>query len=272
VSFFMKYLKLQSRFDTTIPSSPDLSAATDNSTNGTDTGKNAIASFDPTQTTGAQQTSLGNGDNSLGSLLNGETNSYISNFANAIPSIYKTGMDMYNTPNLETTATNLQNRVTNATPNAYIAAKGYDVDATDINNGIANSTAYLTPQANAATANANTAAGLSGTYIANALLPYQAQGTLVTNQEAAQATGWNQTLQDQFNGLIDKMQSGVTLSGNEMTLAQTLAATEEKYQEAVATAEIPLTAVSNGNTLTNALTKSIINPSTLTTKTGVATY
>jgi hypothetical protein len=68
------------------------------------------------------------------------------------------------------------------------------------------------------------------------------------------------------------MQSGVTLSGNEMTMAQTLAATEEKYQEAVATAEIPLTAVSNGNTLTNALTKSIINPSMLTTKTGVATY
>ena len=111
------------------------------------------------------------------------------------------------------------------------------MDATDINNGIANSTAYLTPQANAATANANTAAGLSGTYIANALLPYQAQGTLVTNQEAAQATGWNQTLQDQFNGLIDKMQSGVTLSGNEMTLAQNLASQEEAYQQAVAVAQ-----------------------------------
>ena len=100
----MKYLKLNSRFDTTIPSSVDQSSATNASTNGTDTGNNAIASFDPTQTTGAQQTSLGNGDNSLGSLLNGETNSYVSNFANAIPSIYKTGMDMYNTPNLETTS------------------------------------------------------------------------------------------------------------------------------------------------------------------------
>jgi hypothetical protein len=235
-----KYSKLLPRFDYNVS---DTNSLADKATS---TGTNAINSFDPTQTAGSQQTKLG--DSGLGGLLGGETTNYTNDYTNAVKSnptvtsLYNTANNMFNVPGLAQTATNLQNRVTNLTPDAYRASRGYDIDATDINNGIANSSAYLTPQSNAATANYNTAAGLASNFVQAGqaqnqqnLLPIQARGTLLQQQEAAQATGWNNSAQSEFQGLMEKMNAGVQLSATEMQRANTLAQIEEAYQQNLTT-------------------------------------
>jgi hypothetical protein len=231
------------------------------------TGKNAISSFDPTTTAGSQQNNLGS--SGLGGLLGGETSDYVNQYKNAVAnnptvtSLYNTANNMFNVPGLAQTATGLQNRVTNITPNAYQGAKGYDIGSTEINNGIANASAYLTPQSNAATANYNTAAGLASQYVtagqaqnAQNLLPIQSQGTLLQQQEAAQSTGWNNAAQSEFQGLINKMNAGVTLSGTEMARANQLAQSEEAYQQAIGTSQLAnqYQNIKAGDTLANTFT------------------
>jgi transcriptional regulator with XRE-family HTH domain len=255
----MKLLKLKPRFD----------ASTDEANTATSTGQNAINSFDPTSTANTQQDSLGS--SGLGGLLGGESNDYVSQYANAVAnnpsvtSLYNTANQMFNVPQLANQSTYLNNQVTNAVPDAYTGAKGFDIDSTDINNGVAAKLSYLTPQANAATANYNTASGLASQYVqagqaqnTQNLLPIQAQGTLLQQQEAAQATGWNQTLSDEFQSLIDKMNAGVQLSTTEMTRANTLASLEEAYNQAVTTANIgnQYKTLSPAQTLVNTMTGS----------------
>jgi len=233
----MKLNKLLPRYE----SSSDVAA------NATSTGNNAINSFDPTTTASTQQASLGS--SGLGGLLSGETSDYVKRYQAAVAAnptvtdLYNTANQTYNVNNLASTATNLSNRLTNVVPNAYKGAKGFDIGSGDINNGISNATAYLTPQSNAATNNYNTAAELASKYVtagqaqnSQNLLAIQSEGTLLAQQEAAQATGWNQTLQNEYDALIAKMNAGVTLSASEMARANTLAQTEEAYNQAVYTA------------------------------------
>ncbi len=249
------------------------------------TGNTAISSFDPKTTAGAQQSNLGVGG--LGGLLGGQTADYTQQYQNAIAknptvtSLYNTANNMFNVPQLANRATYLNNQVTNAVPDAYTGAKGFDIDSTDINNAIASKLAYLGPQANAATANYNTAAGLASNFVQAGqvqnqqnLLPIQAQGTLLQQQEAAQATGWNQAAANEFQGLINKMNAGITLSTTEMNRANQLASLEEAYQQAISTANIAnqFQNVSAGNSLVNTFANTAMNPSMLTAKTGVARY
>lgn len=238
----MKLNKLNPRF-------VDYSASNKVADTAINTGRTAISSFDPTATANIQKSNLG--ASGLGGLLGNETNAFTSEYAKAVAAnptvtqLYNTANNLYNVPALATTATNLSNRVTNMTPNAYTAARGFDINATDINNGIAASSQYLTPQSNAATANYNTAAGLASNFVtagqaqnAQNLLPIQAKQQLVIQQQAAQATGWNNAAQSEFDALVSKMQAGVTLSTTEMARANQLASLEEAYQQAIDTANI----------------------------------
>ena len=239
----MQLTKLNPRFDV------NYSDSNNAANSATDTGKTAISSFDPTATKNAQQTNVG--ASGLGGLLGNETSDFTTKYQNAVAAnptvtqLYNTANNLYNVPQLAQNATNLANRVTNAVPDAYTAARGYDIDSTDIGNSVASKLAYLTPQSNAATANYNTASGLASNYVtagqaqnAQNLLPVQNEATLLAQQEAAQSTGWNSAAQSEFQGLIDKMNAGVTLSATEMTRANTLATAEENYQATVDAAQL----------------------------------
>ena len=272
--------KLLPRYDSLDTSGSDAVASS-----GVSTGQNAINSFDPTQTSNTQKSNLGSGG--LGGMLGGETGNYVNDYSKAVAnnptvtSLYNTGNNMFNVPNLQKTATNLNNEVTNAVPDAYSGARGFDIGNTQVQNGVAAKESYLLPQADAATANANTASGLASNFVnagqtqnAQNLLPIQAQAPLLQNTESAQASGWNQASQQELAGLMDKMNQGVTLSQNEISRANTLATAEEAYQQAVTTANIgnQFKDVGKGDNLVNTFTQSMMNPSMLTANTGVATY
>lgn len=256
----------------------DLTDSNDAASKAIASGQTAINSFDPTTTAGAQQQNTGN----LFNTQQKQTNDYVGKYTQAVAnnptvqSLYQQGNDMFNVPALQTQATNLSNRVTNALPNAYQAARGFDIGSPQVQNGVAQSLAYLTPQSNAATANANTASGLASNFVqagqaqnAQNLLPVQAEQQNLLQEQAAQATGWNNAAQNEYAGLIAKLQAGVQLSQSELERANTLATLQESYQQALQanqsaqeTARIQnqYKEVGQNNNLFNAAAQSFINP------------
>jgi len=246
-----KFDRLKYRYD-----SLDESAANNEASTATNTGNNAISSYDPTaagntssaDVTGNFNTAQGQNSQAVQPLQN------VINSNPTVTSLYQTGNQMYNVPALQTEATNLTNKVTNATPDNYTGARGYDINNTSVNNGIANETAYLTPQANAATANANTAAGLASNFVnagiqqnAQNLIPAQENATLTQQNQATEGQGWNAAQAATLQGLITKMQSGVQLSATEMSQATALAQAEEQYQATLSTNQAGITESQIGN-------------------------
>jgi|GEM_PF-4080201 len=237
----MKLTKLYARFD----QAGDISTANNSINAAKSSGENAINSFDPTQTAGAQINTTNQNFGTAQKEAQG-TGDMLTAAVKANPtvtSLYNTANNQFNVPALQTSATRLQNQVTNAVPDAYQGAKGYDIGNAQVQNGIANKEAYLVPQANAATANANTAEGLASNFVQAGqqqneqnLIPATTEAGIQAQNIASQETGWNTTMANQFNALVAKMQSGVQLSSQEMQTAQQLAATEEAYNQAVVSA------------------------------------
>lgn len=283
---YLRFTKLIPRYDDSL-SLPQANAAADTAKQ---TGQNAIGSYDPT----AAGNSSTNAVTSNFNTAQGQNAQAVQPLTDVIKSnptaqqLYQQGNNMFNVPALATQATNLTNRVNNVQPNAYNAARGFDISSTDINNGIANATAYLQPQANQATANFNTASGLASNFV-NAgltqnqmnLIPAQENAQLTAANQAAEATGWNQAQKSTLDGLVAKMNAGVQLSQSELQLAGTLAQQEEAYQQQLTQNQTTLAntiqgqkyqLVPAGNTLVNTLAQGIINPGTLASKNGYATY
>lgn len=248
----LNFTRLLPRFD----QNSDMATANSSINSAGNVGQNAINSYDPTAAgnTSAKQVTQNFGTAQSQNAAAVDPLQSVVNSNPTVTSLYNQGNDMFNVPALKNTATRLQNSVTNAIPDAYQAAKGFDISATDINNGVAAKTAYLTPQANAATANANTAAGLAQGFVtagqaqnAQNLIPAQENAALTAQNQAAEATGWNQAQKSTLDGLISKMQSGVTLSQNEMDAANKLAATEASYNQAVVQANASVQVANIGN-------------------------
>ena len=264
----MKLLKLLPRYDLNLSDSNAVAST------GEDTGNTAISSFDPQGTAGAQQTSLGT--SGLSGLLNPETSSAVGGLASAVAnnpsvtSLYNQANQQFGVPQLTATNQYYQNALNNIIPNSYQAAKGYDIDQSDLANSQALASQYLGPQANQAQSNLNAAQGLASNFVqagqaqnAQNLLAPTANVTLTQQMEAEQASGWNQTLSSEFQGLIDKMDQGVTLSSAELSRANTLATAEEAYQQNLANlSAVPVTQNAN---LVNTLTGTMINPTQLNT-------
>jgi hypothetical protein len=274
----------------TIMASPSSDYGNGVASDAMNTGHTAINSFDPTSTANGQKTSVING---LGSTLGGQTDNYIKKYADTVAAnptvtdLYTTGNNMYNVPGLAKTANYLQNEVTNAIPTGYRGARGFDIGDTAVQNGIASKLAYTLPQSNAATNNLNTAEGFAKNFVeagqlqnAQNLLPIQAQAPLELQKQAAEATGWNNAAQSEFEGLIEKMKAGVTLSTAEMERANVLAQMETSYQNAITSANATVNAakiaqqfqtVGPGQNLVNTFSNTIMNPSTVN-RTGFASY
>lgn len=232
-------------------------------------GQSAINSFDPTSVANSNKNAI----NSLYNTQSGTIGSLTSKFADTIAKnptvtdLYKQGNSLYNVDPLGQQATDLTNRVTNAIPDAYSGARGYNIGNTAINNGIASKLAYLTPQANAATANYNQASDLASKFVTAGqaqntqnLLPIQSQITSENDAMARQSTGFTAAMQQELEGLIEKLNAGVTLSTNDMTRANQLAALGNSYRTAIDTARIgqQYQTVKPSETLLNTFTGNIV--------------
>ncbi len=216
-------------------------------TNANNQGQSAVNNFDPTATANSLNTGFNNlASSQIGSGPSNATD-YMKAYAGtvasnpSVTSLYNTANNMFNVPQLQTQATNLTNQVNQAVPQAYNQAKGFDYSDAQVQNQANTNLRFLQPEANAATANANTASGLASNYVqagqaqnTQNLLPIQSYGPIMQQALAAQSTGWTQDAQNQFAGLQAKMQQGVALSTQEMQSLTALTQAKESYDAAIA--------------------------------------
>lgn len=228
---------------------------TQNVNNAANSGQSAINSFDPSN----YATNTMSGLNGIIGGQNNTQNDYLSAFKNQIASqptttqAYQQGQQIYNVQPLQNQANQLTNAVLQAPINDVNAAKGFNYDNTQVQQKQDQDLAYLTPQANAAQNNANTAQQNATNY-ANLqyeqnqmnILPEQEQGQYLMQQYAAQQTGWTAASQAQLSSLQDKMDQGVTLSADEMQQYTALTQSEQNYQAALTSANAQITAAQTG--------------------------
>jgi len=218
---------------------------------GVTTGQNALNSFDPTSTANSQKNSFqGIYGNQIGAgglnNIQDYTNAYAAQVAKnpQATDLYTAANDIYNVPNLQRQATYLNNQVTNAVPQAYQMARGFDVSEPQVQNQINTNLRFLQPQATAATANANTASNLASQWVNQGMLqnqmnlmPIQNQGTMINDAMARESSGFNIAAQNEMQGLISKLNAGIQLSQAEITRANELMKASQAYETAKLQAE-----------------------------------
>lgn len=131
-------------------------------------------------------------------------------------------------------------------PSVYSkATRGFDVNSNQLSRIIAQKQSEIAPYATAATTaqqNAEqqlaTRLGYEQTDQAKQLMPYQTEQQMLSERLARESTGYTTMMQQEFEGYLEKMRQGVTLSEGEKNRANQLAVAEKAYQQAIKVAEI----------------------------------
>lgn len=218
-------------------------------------GTNAVGSFDPN----AWQKATNSGLNDIKNSQDSTQASYIDSFKKQILSqpsattLYNTANEKFNVPALQNTSNQLTNAVLQAPMSNLNAARGFNYDNNQVQQKTAQDLMYLTPQANAAQNNANTANTNAANYVtqgmaqnAYELQPTQEQGQYLMDSYARQQSGFTTTQQSQLDGLKQKMMSGVQLSSDEMAAFSQLTSAESSYQSSLASANAQIKAAQIG--------------------------
>ena len=208
-----------------------------------ESGRNAINAFDPT----ASANTIRGGFNMLANQQTGNVQGFTDKYAQAVAnnpnvqSLYDTANTAFGVPQLAERANRLNTQVTNQLPMQTQLMRGFDASQGQIDNATNFNLRFLEPQATAATNASQTAQNLAGQRVQAGitqnqmnLLPIQQQGTMLNDVMARQATGYNIAAPTELDGLINKMNAGVTLSQAEIARANALAQQETSYQNTLA--------------------------------------
>ena len=140
-------------------------------------------------------------------------------------------------PTLQSGANLLRNTYTNLPSTYSKATTGYDVNANQLNRIVGQKSSELYPMvqtAETSLANAQnqlaTRMGYEQTDQAKALLPWEKESEMLADRQAREFTLYSQENENELNGLISKLQMGVTLSEGEKNRANQLAIQEKQYQ------------------------------------------
>ena len=144
-------------------------------------------------------------------------------------------------PQLQRTATGLNETVANIPATYKAATRGFDVNANQQSRIIGTKQAALSPLAQQATTQAQTAEGQAKDMLSmqlaqqeKELMPYEREYGILQDRLARESTGYSEDNEAELNTLITKLQSGVTLTEGERNRAQELAVLEKTYQNQLA--------------------------------------
>ena len=213
-----------------------------NVSNAANTGKQAISSFDPTGF--GSKTKQGFSD--LWGSQQGQQQDYIQGFKDTIagqtglPEAYSSLNAQYNVPTLAANANYLQGQVLKSPQRNLQMAKGFNFDQNQVDKATNLELARLSPLAQNATNQLQTAQGMvnQGVGFQQAqnqyeLQPIQQEGEMLGDFWARQASGFTSASQMELEGLVKKMEAGVQLSTAEMQRYSELAQAEMDYQAAM---------------------------------------
>ena len=193
---------------------------------------------------------------------------------NALPTYQQlsdTNNARYNVPGLMQNSTNLNNQMLRLPSENYGMTQGSDTNQAQLDQMTGVQQFRLSPQANAAAANANTALTLSnqatGYGIQNEAFqtsPYTTAAPMVQSALASAATNFTQAQSDELNALVSAVNAGTQLSGTQMAQLASLQNAKYVYDAAVNTANATQNvAKTNANVLQNVQPGSIMyNPAT----------
>jgi len=205
---------------------------------------------DLNQITNLTTTQRANTQNLLGT-QNTAISDYMNRYTNAIKGqetmgamANRIGKEL-NLPTLKENAYNI-NKTVNELPATYNAAtRGFDVNSNQLSRIIGQKTSELTPAlntANNALSNAQSSLDTQMGYgVADQnkeLLPYATEKDLLSDRMARETSLYSTDNQNELNGLIQKIQSGITLSEGEKARANQLAIAEAGYKNVLEKARI----------------------------------
>lgn len=158
------------------------------------------------------------------------------NSQEALPAMYKRIGDELNLPTLQANAQSL-NQTVRDLPQTYSAAtRGFDVNANQLSRIVGQKSSELAPAlatANealgTAQGNLNTRMGFEQADQERLLKPLGVEQQMLSERIARENTAYSQEDQNELNGLLQKMQMGVTLSEGEKNRAAQLAQSEQSY-------------------------------------------
>jgi len=209
-------------------------------------GNNAVNSFDPSGTANSQRTNWSNLFNNQNSTQNDFINSYNAKIASqpSLSDSYAKYGAANNLTGLGQQANTLNNAVLQTPQQNLDLAKGFNYNQNQVNQKTTQDLTKLQPLATAATNNFQTAQNLTNQQVGYQqtqnqyeLQPLQAQQQMTTDAFARQMTGYTQANQAELEGLISKMNAGVTLTQAEVSRANALASAEASYKSAQASTQ-----------------------------------
>ena len=140
-------------------------------------------------------------------------------------------------PQLQANSQSLQNTLFNLPSTYSKATTGYDVNANQLARIIGQKQSEIAPAASLAQSNLQNAQNTLTTRLGyeqadqnKQLLPYQTEQNLLSDRLARETTLFSQDNQRELDGLITKINAGITLSEGEKNRAQQLALAEQSYQ------------------------------------------
>lgn len=172
-----------------------------------------------------------------------QSNDFLNRFRGAIGGQEKTsamagriGQEL-GLPTLQKNAFMLNQTVDALPQTIQDATQGFDVNQNQMDRMIGNKLAKLSPLAQRATAQAQNAQQSLDTQMGYAqqdqnreLMPYNTEQSMLSDRMARETTLYSQANQQELDGLIQKMNAGITLSEGEKNRAAQLAASEKQYE------------------------------------------
>ena len=190
-----------------------------------------------------------------------QTGEFLNNYAGAIngqegmrPMYARLGEEL-GLPQLKANADQL-NATLEAIPQTYNnATRGFDVNANQLSRIVGTKSAAIAPLAQRATTQAqtaqdyvNTQMGLAQQQQAKELLPYQSEEAFLKDRIARETSMFSQANEQEYNGLVAKMNAGVTLNEGEKQRINQLTIAREGYQNAIKLQEMKDAADSKNRT------------------------
>ncbi len=202
--------------------------------------------------------------------FNNAFSSFINDPKNNLTNTASNFSNQLGLPTLRANANTLNTEFANIPATYRDASRGFDVNNNQLSRIVGQKAYEMSPAMT--TANNALASGESvlnqnmqwaGQDVSNRALPYQSQQALLSDRLARESTMFSQANQQELDGLIAKINAGVTLSNAEAERANQLSIAEKGYENAKQVAGVQNTyfPVAPGGTLYNAGTsKPVVAP------------
>jgi len=187
---------------------------------------------------------------------------FLTRYSTAVPQTINDVTGKYKIPEQTNIVNSLNSRIQDLQGNTSNSGAGGFASAGQVDAAI--NSRYL-PQFNTAVSNLGTSSTAANNEIATRLTPYTTEASMLNDRLAREMTGFTAEQQTQLQTLVDQLNAGVTLTGQQLQYAEELAKAKYSYDQALATAQtenLQPQSITAGNWVYDPASGSFYNPQT----------